>query len=76
INASVIQDLDIKNLTNDAGQIFLDMPLDTYTEALSFNGSVSVTYLCARTDFSGNLPGRDQIEDQLFSQQLSTIIRR
>lgn len=76
INASVIQDLDIKNLTNDAGQIFLDMPLDTYTEALSFNGSASVTYLCARTDFSGNLPGRDQIEDQLFSQQLSMVSNR
>ena len=76
IDASIIEDLDIKNLSEEAGQIFVNMPIDTYTDALSLNGSASVTYLCAKSDFSGNLPGRDQIEDQLFAQQLSMVSNR
>lgn len=76
IDVSIIEDLDIKNLSEEAGQIFVNMPIDTYTDALSLNGSASVTYLCAKSDFSGNLPGRDQIEDQLFAQQLSMVSNR
>ncbi len=76
IDASIIEDLDINNLSEEAGQIFVNMPIDTYTDALSLNGSASVTYLCAKSDFSGNLPGRDQIEDQLFAQQLSMVSNR
>lgn len=76
IDASIIEDLDINNLSEEAGQIFVNMPIDTYTDVLSLNGSASVTYLCAKSDFSGNLPGRDQIEDQLFAQQLSMVSNR
>ncbi|MEO0465417.1 MAG: peptidylprolyl isomerase [Pseudomonadota bacterium] len=68
--------ISLSQLAEDAAARLQETPANSATEIFESAGGLAVMVVCSRTDSIGNLPSEEQIENQLFGQQLSMISDR
>ena len=76
LRATELADLDVNDLGEEGRDMVMNTPIGSHTQIFAQSGTLAVMFVCDRRDGMDDLPRRDQIEDQLYSQQLSLVSER
>lgn len=76
LRATELTDLNVNDLGEEGRDMVMNTPIGSHTEIFAQSGTLAVMFVCDRRDGMDDLPRRDQIEDQLYSQQLSLVSER
>ncbi|NBC21761.1 MAG: peptidylprolyl isomerase [Alphaproteobacteria bacterium] len=76
LSAASLGRIALSELSEDAADRIAATATGEATDIFETGGRLSVMYVCERGESGGNLPGPDQVENQLFGQQLSMISER
>ncbi len=76
LSAASLGRIALSELSEEAGERITATRTGEATEPFESSGSVAVMYVCAREESGDNLPSANQVENQLFRQQLSMISER
>lgn len=76
LRATPLEDLNVNDLGEEGRDMVLRTPVGAHTDIFAQSGTLAAMFVCDRRDGMDDLPRRDQIEDQLYSQQLSLVSER
>lgn len=76
LRATELTDLNVNDLGEEGRDMVMNTPIGSHTEVFAQSGTLAVMFVCDRRDGMDDLPRREQIEDQLYSQQLSLVSER
>lgn len=76
LTAAEIEDVRITDLGPEARSTIGTTEVGQSTDVFATSGTIAVMYVCGRDENGNDLPTREEIEDQLFSRELSMISQR
>ncbi|MEL7546026.1 MAG: SurA N-terminal domain-containing protein [Pseudomonadota bacterium] len=76
LRATTLEDLNVNELGEEGRAMVMNTAIGSHTDVFAQSGTLAVMFVCDRRDGMDDLPRREQIEDQLYSQQLSLVSER
>ncbi len=76
VSAASLGRIPVSELSEEAAARINAAETGTPTDVFESAGGIAVMYVCSRDETGDNLPSADQVENQLFGQQLSMISER
>ena len=76
LSAASLGRIPVSDLSDEAAARIEATATGAPTDVFESAGSIAVMFVCEREETGGSLPNADQIENQLFGQQLSMISER
>lgn len=76
LTAASLGRIPMAELSEEAAARINAVETGTPTDVFESSGSAAVMYVCSREETGGSLPSAEQVENQLFGQQLSMISER
>jgi len=76
LRANALTDVNVNELGPEGKNMVLATALEDHTDIFAQSGTLAVMFVCGRRDNVDDLPTADQIENNLYAQQLGMISER